>query len=73
MDGISVGIAVTKSNGTMILSVDDDGPGIPAAHVEGTGLGNLRKRLASLYGSAASLEIDRTSPGAHVRVRVPLV
>jgi two-component system sensor histidine kinase AlgZ len=73
LDGISVVIAVTKSNGTLILSVDDNGPGIPAAHVEGTGLGNLRKRLASLYGSSASLEIDRTSPGAHVRVRIPLV
>jgi LytS/YehU family sensor histidine kinase len=72
LDGIAVRIAVTQSNGALILSVDDSGPGMPGAHVEGTGLGNLRKRLASLYGSSASLEIDRGSPGAHVRIRIPL-
>lgn len=72
LDGIAVRIAVTLSGDTLILSVGDNGPGIPAGYVEGTGLGNLRKRLASLYGSSASLEIDRDSTGAHVRVRVPL-
>ena len=72
LHGIAVRIAVTGCDGTLILSVDDNGPGIPAAHIERTGLGNLRKRLASLYGASASLEIDRGSPGAHVRVRVPL-
>jgi signal transduction histidine kinase len=71
LDGILVRIAVSRSGTTLVLAVDDNGPGIPAAYIEGTGLGNLRKRLASQYGSAASLDIDRSSPGAHVRVRIP--
>jgi signal transduction histidine kinase len=72
LDGIQVCIAATRSGTTLILTVDDNGPGIPPGHVEGTGLGNLRKRLASLYGASASVDIDRSSPGAHVRVRLPI-
>jgi two-component system sensor histidine kinase AlgZ len=72
LDGIVVRISAARAGDSLLLAVDDDGPGIPAAYLEGTGLGNLRSRLASLYGSAATIEIDRRSPGAHVRIRLPL-
>jgi signal transduction histidine kinase len=71
LDGITIRIAVARSAGDLAISVDDDGPGFPPAHTEGTGLGNLRQRLASLYGTRAALEIDRGSPGAHVFMRIP--
>ena len=40
---------------------------------ERTGLGNLRRRLATLYGEGATLEIERHDPGTRVVVAVPVV
>lgn len=71
LEGATIRVTAAESAGTLAISVDDDGPGFPAAHEEGTGLGNLRQRLASLYGSEASLAIDRGAPGGHVRVGIP--
>ena len=60
-----------KNRARYVWTVADDGPGFPRRHREGTGLSNLRARLATLYNDAASLEIDRTGPGSRVVVRVP--
>jgi LytS/YehU family sensor histidine kinase len=73
MDGITLRLAIARFAGRLTISVDDDGPGFPPRWSEGTGLGNLRQRLASLYGPSASLEIDRGSPGGHVRLEIPAV
>ena len=70
LDGGTIRIAVQPSPGGLTVSVSDDGVGFPAAPVERTGLGNLRQRLSTLYGSRASLQIDRTSPGSCVRVTI---
>ena len=71
--GITIRITAAQHSGRLVLSVDDDGPGFPPAFAEGTGLGNLRQRLTSLYGPAASLEIERGAPGGHVRLEIPTV
>ena len=42
----------------LVIEVADDGPGFRPRHREGTGLGNLRTRLATLYGDRAGLSID---------------
>ncbi|MGD8329093.1 MAG: histidine kinase [Acidobacteriota bacterium] len=57
----------------LVLEVADDGPGFPRRHLEGTGLSNLRTRLATLYGDAAQLTIDRDAPGARVIIKLPVV
>jgi len=57
----------------LVLEVADDGPGFPRRHLEGTGLSNLRTRLATLYGDAAELAIDRDAPGARVIIKLPVV
>ena len=71
MDGGAVHIRVTPLDSRTILEVSDDGEGFPRGYAERTGLGNLRERLAALYGAEASLEIPRDVPGGCVRVVVP--
>lgn len=65
-----------RSDGpTLHLSVSDDGPGVGTMAGERTGLGNVRERLITLYGSSASLTLaagagDR---GVAAEIRMPLV
>ena len=65
----------TETKGTkewLELRVSDDGVGFPSVHQERTGLGNLRERLASVYGEDASLTIEPGPRGAAVTIRLPL-
>ena len=56
----------------LVLMVQDDGPGYDPITAEGVGLSNTRARLATLYGSAASLEFSRADGGGTVaRMRIP--
>lgn len=56
----------------LVLTVRDDGPGVPVALTEGVGLGNTRARLASLYGTRARLALEPTlGGGATATVRLP--
>jgi two-component system LytT family sensor kinase len=60
---------------TLILRVDDDGPGIQksASPSSGVGLSNTATRLAVLYGEAAEFAIGRSSlGGVGVTIRLPL-
>jgi len=60
---------------TLILRVDDDGPGIQksAAPSSGVGLSNTATRLAVLYGGAAEFAIGRSDlGGVGVTIRMPL-
>ena len=62
---------------TLVLEVADDGAGFLPHHREGTGLRNLRERLATLYGDEAALLVAGnggeagTGAGATVTVRIP--
>lgn len=71
LDRSQLGIAVSRSNGTLLLRIEDDGPGFPPAFREGTGLGNLRRRLQTLYGDEAELRVEPATAGARVLVRIP--
>jgi len=64
-------IAGKKENGTLRLTVADDGIGFPPRYRESTGLGTLRRRLATLYGERAELEIRSSSAGATVQLELP--
>jgi LytS/YehU family sensor histidine kinase len=72
IDGGRVEIRAVRSGDTLILDVLDDGPGFSPTYSDGTGLGNLRRRLDALYGDPYGIEII-PGEGAHVRVRTPFV
>lgn len=59
----------------LVLEVADDGAGFLPHHREGTGLRNLRERLATLYGDESALLVagngDGAGAGATVTVRIP--
>ena len=71
LDGGHLRISVETTADAVTLTVDDDGPGFPRAWREGTGLGNLRQRLQTLYGDAASLTVAERSAGSRVSVSLP--
>ena len=71
MDGGTIAISSRRDGTRLLLRVADDGVGFPVAHVERTGLGNLRQRLATIYGDDASLTIEPRARGAAVVVHVP--
>jgi signal transduction histidine kinase len=68
-------IEARREGDDLLLQVTDDGPGPDDAAPEpaaGVGLGNLRERLATLYGERARLELRPTPPGGAVAmVRLP--
>lgn len=67
--GGSIWISATRVNGTLVIHVQDDGPGMRIPPVEGVGLGNTRRRLEEMYGRDQSLEFCRR-PGGGLDVRV---
>jgi anti-sigma regulatory factor (Ser/Thr protein kinase) len=70
--GGEIRVAVRRHNGALELGVWDDGPGFTATELTpGHGLDNLRQRLASLYGAAGHLAIERASDGTEVTVTLP--
>lgn len=61
--GGQVEIQAARENGSLLLRVSDDGPGLPDAGAieEGVGLSNTRARLERLYGAAHRFEL-RSAP-----------
>jgi len=71
----TVWITARAVSQTLEVQVDDDGPGPHRSRRVGTGTGlrNVRTRLAALYGVAASATLEeRPGGGARMTVRLPL-
>lgn len=71
-----VRISAARTNGSLTLSVYNDGPNIPAGNVasSGIGLSNMRTRLQGLYGDAFVLDMHNLQPGGvEVSVSVPFI
>lgn len=69
-----VEIGARRENGSLLLSVRDDGPGMGEDGREGVGLRNTRARLARMYGDAQELELGNADEGgALVTIRMPYV
>ena len=71
LEGGLIRIAAARNNGHLELRVSDNGIGFPLRHQEGTGLGNLRQRLRTLYGERGDLHIDSTTTGSVVTLTLP--
>ena len=62
-------ISAVRSNGMLEVTIQDDGPGLPAngsSIGRGIGLANTRLRLQQLYGDAARLEVKNGEHGGAV-------
>ena len=74
--GGTVRIGGARRNGSLRLTVYNDGPSLPAdwqATDTGVGLGNLRTRLQILHGDGSELLLRRADPGGvEVVVTLPL-
>lgn len=69
-----VEIGARRENGSLLLSVRDDGPGVRDAGGEGVGLRNTRARLAGMYGDAQALALENAEEGgAQVTIRLPFL
>lgn len=68
----SISIAASRDGDRLVLTVADNGRGLPEALREGVGLGNTRMRLAQLYGDDQSMNLEpRTPAGVLVTVVIP--
>ena len=70
-----VRIASRRDEATLVIEIDDSGPGIADSLLpqkEGVGLSNTRSRLARLYGDAQKLELtNQPERGLRVLVVIP--
>lgn len=57
---------------SLIISIADDGPGLPEAINEGIGLTNTRERLKQLYGDHARLSLQNRPRGVLATIQLPL-
>jgi two-component system sensor histidine kinase AlgZ len=71
IDGGLVSVEAVRAADTIQVTVTDEGEGFAAGWTEGTGLGNLRQRLESLFGGRAALATF-PGPGGRVRMTVPV-
>jgi len=70
--GTSIEVRACVTRHTLIITIEDDGPGIANAAGEGVGLGNTRARLKNLHGDAAALDIaGRNGRGTRVLIELP--
>lgn len=51
-----------EADGTLVASVADSGVGLSETRTPGTGLANLRERLAMFFGDGAALELASAEP-----------
>lgn len=72
-DGGRIAITARRDGNALLLSVSDTGSGFGATLGQGLGLQNVRERLALVYGTRASLQLEENQPrGVVARLSIPL-
>jgi two-component system, LytTR family, sensor kinase len=67
-----IDISAVRENGSLVMTVKDDGAGITPRYKEGVGLSNTRARLQRLYGEAHGLTVEAAPDGGTLAtVRIP--
>jgi two-component system, LytTR family, sensor kinase len=71
---VTVSLAAREEYGRLVITVRDDGPGVPAGtrHGFGIGLANVRDRLAARFGDAAMIVSGPIEGGYRTELRLPL-
>lgn len=74
--GGTIEISAKKENGRLLITIKDDGPGIPEDNLkkikEGIGLSNTKARLKQLYGDNFTFSIQNgQESGARVDISLP--
>jgi LytS/YehU family sensor histidine kinase len=73
MQGGTVQIAASRSNGSLLMEVRDNGVGFTDSAKESIGLGAIRERLAVQFGMDSALDISRTEDHwTRVAIRIPM-
>ena len=70
----TIRISASRTNGSLVIRVSDEGPGLGAAdlaEVRGIGLANTRSRLHQLYGDAANLTVENGERGVVATMTLP--
>jgi two-component system sensor histidine kinase AlgZ len=74
-EGGKIEVGAQRSNGSLQLSVSDDGVGVPFGDVadiaEGVGLSNTRRRLRHLYGERHKFDLAMEKGGLRVNLTIP--
>ena len=66
-------VQATREDDQLILTVRDDGPGLPVEPAEGVGISNTRARLTQLYPKTAELTFfSEAGAGTMAIIRLPL-
>jgi LytS/YehU family sensor histidine kinase len=76
IEGGRIAVSARREGNSLLLEVRDDGLGLAAGGSRrkgaGVALANLRERLSSAYGDAASLRLSDAAPGTLATLRMPL-
>lgn len=79
VDGGSIGVITRLEGQTVVIIVEDDGPGIDMDKIkadgerDGVGLANTRQRLSQIYGTDHYFECrNRESGGLEITISIPL-
>jgi two-component system LytT family sensor kinase len=73
-ESVLIHVSISRANGQLALTVEDDGPGCPdpVFNEKGIGLTNTRNRLKRLYGPEATfLAENRVPRGVQVTITLP--
>lgn len=75
-DSQLIRVSASRHNQRLVLMIEDDGPGLPDAwsleECSGIGLQNIHRRLAAIYGSDFTMELQNRDPsGVTVTIIIP--
>ncbi|HTA66182.1 MAG TPA: histidine kinase [Xanthomonadaceae bacterium] len=69
----TIAIVAGAADGSLTVSVEDDGRGLQPGTTPGLGLANVRAQLRDRFGTRASFDIaSRVGGGVSARIRIPL-
>lgn len=71
---VTISVAAREELGELVITVSDDGPGVPKGSVHGLGIGlaNVRDRLQARFGPEVGFVSGAGNGGYHTEIRIPL-